>query len=41
LVSARPNPGNCPPEAIGKRVRVTLARGGGFEAPVAARQARA
>jgi hypothetical protein len=28
-----PNPGHCPPEAIGKRVTVRLRNGTGFSAP--------
>lgn len=29
----QPNPGRCPPEARGKRVRLRLASGHTFEAP--------
>ena len=35
----KPNPGHLPPEAIGKRVRVQLVRGGTFEAPAEGRHA--
>lgn len=29
----KPNPGRCPPEAAGRRVRVVLRNGTGFAAP--------